>query len=107
MCVTSEGTPCITDEKAHFVCLFTKEVGHTVIGLHCIIHWEALCAITGLKALQEVVQTVTKVVNCISAQVLHMKQFQVLLMEVESVYKGLKMYNNVLEWPTCFLPGVV
>ena len=40
-------------------------------------------------------QTVTKVVNCIFAGALHKRQFQVLLMEVESVYKGLKMYNIV------------
>ena len=40
-------------------------------------------------------QTVTKVVNCISARALHKRQFQVLLNEVESVYKGLKLYNNV------------
>ena len=43
----------------------------------------------------EVMQTVTKVVNCISARALHKRQFQALLNEVESVYKGLKMYNNV------------
>ena len=40
-------------------------------------------------------QTVTKVVNCISAWALHKRQFEVLRNEVESVYKGLKMYNDV------------
>nr|KAF6296159.1 hypothetical protein mMyoMyo1_009235 [Myotis myotis] len=92
--VTSHGAPCMAGEKAGFVNLFAKEVGHTLIGFHCIIH-EALCAKAGLKELQEVIQTVTKVVNYISAQALNKKQFQVLLNEVESVYKGLKMYNNV------------
>ena len=43
----------------------------------------------------EVMQRVTKVVNCISAQALHKRQLHVLLNEVESVYKGLKMYKNV------------
>ena len=42
-------------------------------------------------------QTVTKDVNCISARALHKRQFEVLLNEVESLYKGLKMYNNV-QW---------
>ena len=43
----------------------------------------------------EVIKTVTKVVNCISARTLHKRQFQVLLNELESVSKGLKMNNNV------------
>ena len=93
--VTTECAPSMTCVKAGFVSLFTKEVGHAVIGFYCIIHEEALCAKAGLKELQEVMQTVTKVVNCISGRALHKRQFQVLLNEVESVYKGLKMYNNV------------
>ena len=32
-----DGAPSITDEKAGFVSLFTKEVGHAVISFHCII----------------------------------------------------------------------
>ena len=61
-----------------------------MIGFHCITHEEALCAKADLKELQEVMQTVTKVVNCISARALHERQFEVLLNEVESEYKGLK-----------------
>ena len=91
MSVTSNGAPNMTGEKAGFVSLFTKEVGHAVIGFHCIIHEEVLCAKAGLKKLQEVMQTVTKVVNCICTRALHKRQFQVLLNEVESVYKALKM----------------
>ena len=93
--VTTDGALSMTGEKAGFVSLFTTEVGHPVIGFHCIIHEEALCAKAGLKELQKVMQTVTKVVNCISARALHKRQFEVLLNEVESVHKGLKMYNNV------------
>ena len=83
--VTTDGAPSTTGKKAGFVSLCTKEVGHAVIGFHCIIHEEALCAKAGLKELQEVVQTVTKVVSCIPARALHKKQFQVLLNEIESV----------------------
>ncbi|XP_023612109.1 SCAN domain-containing protein 3-like [Myotis lucifugus] len=75
--VTTDGAPCMTGEKAGFVNLFAKEVGHTLIGFHCIIHEEALCARAGLKELQEVMQTVTKVVNYISARALNKRQFQV------------------------------
>ena len=95
MPVITDGAPSMTDEKAGFVNLLTEEeVGHTVIGVHCITHEEILCTNVGLKTLQEVMQTVTNVVRCISARALHKRQFQVLLMEVESLYKGLKMHNN-------------
>ena len=87
MSVTTHGVPSMTCKKAGFVNLFTTEVGHTLIGFHCIIHEEALCMKSGLKALQEVMQIVIAVVNCISALALHKRQFHVLLMEVESVYK--------------------
>ena len=97
--VTTDGVPSMTGERADFASLFTTEAGHPVIGLNCIIHEEALCAKAGLKELQEVMQTVTKVVNCISARALHKRQFEVLLNEVESVYKGLKMYYNI-RWPS-------
>jgi len=90
----TDGGPSMTGEKASFGSLFTKEVSRPVMGFHCIIHEEALCAKADLKALQERMQTVTKVVNFISARALHKRQFDVLLNEVESVYKGLKMYNR-------------
>ena len=95
MSATTDGAPSMIGERAGFVSLSTKEVSHPFIDFHCIIHEEALCAKVGLKELQEVMQTVTKVVNCNSARALHKRQFEVLLNEVESVYKGLKMYNNV------------
>jgi len=33
--ITTDGTCIMTGEKAGFVSLFTKEVGHPVIGFHC------------------------------------------------------------------------
>lgn len=91
--VTTDGAPSMIDEKTGFVNLFAKDVGHPLIGFHCLIHEEALYANAGLKELQEVMETVTKVVNCISARALNKRQFQILLNEVESVYKELKMHN--------------
>ena len=90
---TTDGALRMAGEKAGFVSLFTKEVGHPVIGFHFIIHEGALCAKPDLKKLLEVMQTVTKVVNCISDRASHKRQFEVLLNEVESVYTELKMYN--------------
>lgn len=93
--VTTNGAPNMTGEKAGFVNLFARNVGHPLIGFHCIIHEEALSAKAGLKELKEVMQTVTKVVNYICGRPLNKRQFQILLDEVKSVYKGLKMYNHV------------
>ncbi|XP_042206826.1 general transcription factor II-I repeat domain-containing protein 2A-like isoform X1 [Homarus americanus] len=93
--VTTDGAPSMIGKEAGFVNLFAKHVGHPLIGFHCIIHEEALCAKAGLRELQEVMQTVTKVVNYISARALNKRQFRNLLNEVDSVYKGLTMYNNV------------
>ena len=46
--VTTNGAPSMTGEKAGFVSLFTKEVGHAVIGLRYIIYEEALGAKAGI-----------------------------------------------------------
>ena len=94
MSVTTDCAPNMTGEKAGFVSLFTKEVGHPVIGFYCIIHKEALCAKAGLKKLQKVMQTVTKVVNCISVWALHKIQFEVLLNEVESVDSRIRLIRT-------------
>ena len=53
--VAIDGSPSMTGEKAGFVSLFSNEIGHPVIGFHCIIHKKALCVKAGLKEeLQEV-----------------------------------------------------
>ena len=38
--VITDGAPIMTGEKVGFVRLFTKEVGHPVIGFYCIMHEE-------------------------------------------------------------------
>ena len=86
--VINDRASSMTGEKAGFVSFFTKEVGHPVIGFHCIIHEEVLCA---------VMQTVTKVVKCISARPLHKRQFEVLLNEVKSVYNEIKNYATMFD----------
>ena len=46
----------MTGEKAGFVNLFAKDVGHPLIGFYCIIHEETSCGKAGLKELQELMQ---------------------------------------------------
>lgn len=36
--VTTDGAPSMVGKKAGFVNLFTKVVGHPLLGFHCIIH---------------------------------------------------------------------
>ncbi|GFX17138.1 general transcription factor II-I repeat domain-containing protein 2B [Trichonephila clavipes] len=68
---------------------------HSILECHCIIHQQALCAKSGLTSLDNVVTLVTKIVNLISSQALNKRKFDALLDEVNSVYNGLIMYNNV------------
>ncbi|GFV25913.1 general transcription factor II-I repeat domain-containing protein 2A [Trichonephila clavipes] len=69
--------------------------GHSILECHCIIHQQALCAKSGLTSLDNVITLVTKIVNLISSQALNKRKFDALLDEVNSVYNGLIMYNNV------------
>ncbi|GFV30563.1 general transcription factor II-I repeat domain-containing protein 2A [Trichonephila clavipes] len=92
--VTTDGAPNMVGKKwFHF--LFKTDVEHSILECHCIIHQQALCAKSGLTSLDNVITLVTKIVNLISSQALNKRKFDALLDEVNSVYSGLIMYNNV------------
>ncbi|GFY25396.1 general transcription factor II-I repeat domain-containing protein 2A [Trichonephila clavipes] len=93
--VTTEGAPNMVGKKNGFISLFKADVGYSILECHCIIHQKALCAKSGLTSLDNVITLVTKVVNLISSQALNKRKFDALLDEVNSVYNGLIMYNNV------------
>lgn len=73
----------MTGEKAGFVHLCSKDVGHLLIGFQCIMHEDAFCAKAGRKELQDVMLTVTKIVNYVSAPPLNKRQFQILMNEID------------------------
>lgn len=75
--------------------LFSKEIGHALVGFHCIIHQKALCAKDGLMQYENILKLVTKIVNFIKVHALIKRQFKLLLEDVNSIHKGLVMYNNV------------
>lgn len=54
-----------------------------------------MCAKGGFASLVNVMTVVTKVVNLISSQASNKRKFEALLHEVNSVYSGLLMFNNV------------
>ncbi|KAK1346679.1 hypothetical protein QTO34_000539 [Cnephaeus nilssonii] len=82
-------------KKVGFLKLFTEAIGHPIVPFRCIIHQEALCAKAGLTDLNYLMSVVTKIVNLIAARPLHKREFLALLLEVDSTYSGLLMYNNV------------
>jgi len=93
--VTTDGAPNMVGKKVGFVKLFTEAIGHPIVPFHCIIHQEALCAKAGFTDLNDLMSVVTKIVNLIAARPLHKREFSALLLEVDSTYSGLLMYNNV------------
>ncbi|GFW81700.1 general transcription factor II-I repeat domain-containing protein 2A [Trichonephila clavipes] len=93
--VTIDGAPNMVGKKNGFISLFKTDIGHSILECHCIIHQQALCAKSGFKSLDNVITLVTKIVNLISSQALNKRKFDALLDEVNSVYNGLIMYNNV------------
>ncbi|XP_073436047.1 general transcription factor II-I repeat domain-containing protein 2-like [Dendrobates tinctorius] len=93
--VTTDGAPNMVGKKVGFVKLFTDAIGHPIVPFHCIIHQEALCAKAGFTDLNDLMSVVTKIVNLIAARPLHKREFLALLLEVDSAYSGLLMYNNV------------
>ncbi|GFX97761.1 protein ZBED8 [Trichonephila clavipes] len=93
--VTTDGAPNMVGEKNCFISLFKTDAGHSIIECHCIIHQQALCTKSGLTFLYTVIMLVTKMVNLISSQSLNKQKFDALLDEVNSVYNGLIMHDNV------------
>ncbi|GFT83712.1 general transcription factor II-I repeat domain-containing protein 2A [Trichonephila clavipes] len=93
--VTTDSAANMVGKKNGFISLFKTDVGHSFLECHCIIHQQALCAKSGLTSLDNVITLVTKIVNLISSQALNKRKFDALLDEVNSVYNGLIMYNNV------------
>ncbi|KAE9532699.1 hypothetical protein AGLY_009780 [Aphis glycines] len=93
--VTTNGAPCMIGKDRGFVNLFSKKIGHPLIGFHCIIHQEALCAKDGLMQYENFLKLVTKIVNFRDARALNKRRLSLLLEDVNSIHKGLVMYNNV------------
>ncbi|GFX29136.1 general transcription factor II-I repeat domain-containing protein 2A [Trichonephila clavipes] len=86
---------CHTSAASYSAANAIARHGHSILECRCIIHQQALCAKSGLTSLDNVITLVTKIVNLISSQALNKRKFDALLDEVNSVYNGLIMYNNV------------
>lgn len=94
--VITDGTPSMFGKESGFINLFTKHVGHPLLGFRCLgLHQEALCAKITFKSFDAIIKLVTKIVNFITARGLNKRKFENVLKEVNSVIRGLVMFNNV------------
>ena len=65
--VSTDGAGSMTGKTNGFINLFTQHVGHFILSFHCIIHLQVLCANTGFKSLQNIMDVVTKLINLMAA----------------------------------------
>ena len=96
--VTTDGAPAMVGVRKGFVSLLEKHIKEAgfqnqIIKIHCIIHQEALCA--KYLEMKEVMNVVVKVVNLILSKGLKHRQFQQLLLEVDSQYSDLLYFCEV------------
>ena len=94
--VTTDGAPAMIGQHRGFVNLIEQKIRHPVMKLHCIVYQENLCAKISNSALNDVMSTVTKIVNFLVARsaTTH-RQFRSLLEEMESSYRDLHLHCSV------------
>ena len=85
----------MTGRRIGFASRLQKDVPHSLLTIHCVIHVQALCASCCETEMPEVFQVVTKIVKFIVARALHHRQFQALLEEVGSERGDLLLHNSV------------
>lgn len=93
--ITTDGAPNMIGPELGFLNLFQKQVGHPIIGFHCIIHQQVLCAKNGTIDFKDISDKVNKIINFIVARDMHKRQFKKLLNDFDCHYDTLLMYNNV------------
>ena len=94
--VTTDGAPAMIGQHRGFVNLFEQKIRHPVMKLHCIVHQENLCEKISNSALNDVMSTVTKIVNfLVPRSATTHRQFRSLLEEMESSYRDLHLHCSV------------
>ena len=72
--VSTNGAGSMTGKTNRFINLFTSHVGLSILSFHCIIHQQVLCAKTGFKSLQNIMDVVTKLINLMAAHPLRLSK---------------------------------
>ena len=91
-----DGAPTMIGQHRGFVHLIEQKIRHLLMKLHCIVYQGNLCAKISNSALNDVMSTVTKIVNFLVARsaTTH-RQFRSLLEEMESSYPDLHLHCSV------------
>ena len=94
--ITTDGAPAMVGIHRRFVTLAEQMIGHPVMKLHWIIHQENLCAKISDSELNDVMSTVTKIVNFLVARSAKThRQFRSLLEEMGSAYHDVPLHCSV------------
>ena len=95
--VTTDCAPAMIGQHRGFVNLIKQKINHPVMKLHCIVYQENLCAKMSNSSLNDVMSTITKIVNFLVARsaTTH-RQFHLFLLEkMESLYHDLPLHCSV------------
>ena len=94
--VTTDGAPAMIGQHRGFVNLIEQKIRYPVMKLHCVVHQENLCAKISNSALNDVMSTVTKIVNVFVARSATTHgQFRSLLEKMESSCRDLPLHCSV------------
>ena len=99
--VTADGAPAMIEQHCEFVNLIEQKIRLPVMKLHCIVHQKNVCAKISNSAFNDVMSTVTKIVNFLVARsaTTH-RQFRFLLEEMKSSYRDLPLHC-IVSWLCC------
>jgi hypothetical protein len=93
--ISTDGAKSMTGVRKGFVAILKEKINHEILAYHCIIHQEALCAQTFPEEIRKVMELVITIINSILAKALNHRQFKEFLVEMESEYADLVLYNKV------------
>lgn len=92
--ITTDGAPAMKGSNNGFIALCKKDPTFPKFtSYHCIIHQEVLCS--KVIPFQNIICTVTKVINSIRAASMQHRLFKLLLQEDSSEYEDLITYTAV------------
>ena len=98
--IATDGAPAMTGRHQGLIAFVLREVQTSlspvdIVICHCITHQESLCV--KYLALNNVMKVVITIVNQIRSRGLNRRQFQELLVELDSEYGGV-IYSSQVRW---------
>ena len=91
--VCTDGAPAMLGLQSSFITR-VKEKSPSAIGMHCILHREALASRTPPAEMRDVMNLAIKVVNFINAGALNSRLFKHLCVDMDSEHQALLFHTN-------------